>query len=160
RRPVTDKEVDELIGLVAMVRKDGDSVEEGLCLVIQRILISPHFLFRVERPARPNQFELASRLSYFLWSSMPDEELFLAATDGSLRRPEVLDAQVRRMLKDPKARALVENFGGQWLLTRALDTHTPDRTKFPEFTDYTRMSMRRETELFFEHLLREDRPVL
>src|SRR5438105_10102743 len=91
---------------------------------------------------------------------MPDEELLRSADEGKLRQPQVLEAQVRRMLKDPKARALVENFGGQWLRTRALETLTPDRTKFPEFTDYTRTSMRRETELFFEHVLREDRPVL
>jgi hypothetical protein len=156
---VTDREVDELVGLITMAQKDGDSFEEGLCLAIQRMLISPHFLFRVERTPRPGPHELATRLSYFLWSSMPDEELFRAADKGLLQQPQVLETQVRRMLKDPKARALVENFGGQWLLTRALETHTPDRTKFPEFTDYTRTSMKRETELFFEYILREDRPV-
>ena len=91
---------------------------------------------------------------------MPDEELFRCADEGKLRQPEVLEAQVRRMLKDAKARALVENFGGQWLQTRALESHTPDRTKFPEFTDYTRMSMKKETDLFFEHILRDDRPIL
>jgi hypothetical protein len=160
RRPVTEKEVDELVGLIDMVRKDGETFEEGLCLAIQRMLISPHFLFRVERSTRPTAHELATRLSYFLWSSLPDEDLSRAADEGKLTRPEVLDAQVRRMLKDPKASALVENFGGQWLLTRSLESHTPDRTKFPEFTDYTRMSMKRETELFVEHVLREDRPVL
>lgn len=160
RRPVTDKEVDELVNLIAMVQKYGDSFEEGLCLAIQRILISPHFLFRVEKAPRITQHELATRLSYLLWSSMPDEELLRTADEGALRRPEVLEAQVRRMLTDARARALAENFGGQWLRTRALESHTPDRTKFPEFTDYTRMSMRRETELFFEHVLREDRPVL
>jgi mono/diheme cytochrome c family protein len=159
RRPVTDKEVDELVRLIAMVQQDGESFEEGLCLAIQRMLISPHFLFRVEKSPRLTEHELATRLSYFLWGSMPDEELFRVAGEGTLRRPDVLEAQVRRMLKDPKARALVENFGGQWLRTRALESHTPDRTRFPEFTDYTRASMRRETELFFEHVLREDRPV-
>ncbi len=160
RRPVTDKEVDELVNLIAAVQKDGDSFEEGLCLAIQRLLVSPYFLFRVEKGPELSQHELATRLSYFLWSSMPDEELSRRADEGTLRRPEVLEAQVRRMLRDPKARALVENFGGQWLRTRALETLTPDRNKFPEFTDYTRMSMRRETELFFEHVLKEDRPVL
>jgi hypothetical protein len=142
-----------------MVQKDGESFEEGLCLAIQRMLISPHFLFRVEKAPQLTQHELATRLSYFLWSSMPDEELFRSAGDGKLRKPEVLEAQTRRMLKDTKARALVENFGEQWLHTRALESHKPDRTKFPEFTDYTRMSMKRETELFFGHILREDRPV-
>jgi hypothetical protein len=159
RRPVTDKEVDELVGLIAMVRKDGESLEEGLCLAIQRMLISPHFLFRVEKAAQLSPHELATRLSYFLWSSMPDEELLRAAAHGKLQQT-VVEAQVRRMLKDPRARALVENFGGQWLQTRALESHLPDRTKYPEFTDYTRMSMKQETELFFAHILREDRPVL
>jgi mono/diheme cytochrome c family protein len=160
RRPVTDREVDELVNLIAMAQKDGDSFEEGLCLAIQRVLISPHFLFRVEKGPRLSPHELATRLSYFLWSSMPDEELLRSADEGRLAQPGELEAQVRRMLRDPKARALAVNFGGQWLQTRALESHTPDRTKFPEFTDYTRMSMRRETELFFEHVLREDRPVL
>jgi hypothetical protein len=162
RRPVSDKEVESLVKLVARVQKDGDSFEEGLCLAIQRILISPHFLFRVEKttsdPLSPH--ELAVRLSYFLWSSMPDDELFRLAQEGKLSQPATLEAQVRRMLKDAKAFALVENFGGQWLQTRALESHLPDRIKYPEFTDYTRMSMKQETDLFFEHILREDRSVL
>jgi hypothetical protein len=175
RRPVTDKEVDEFVNLIATVQKDGESFEEGLSLAIQRMLISPHFLFRVEKPPSPyplpqatgegrlrglSQHELATRLSYFLWSSMPDEELLHAADEGTLRQPEVLEAQVRRMLRDTKSHALVENFGGQWLRTRALESQAPNRTKFPEVTDYTRMSMKQETELFFEHIMREDRPIL
>jgi mono/diheme cytochrome c family protein len=169
RRPVADREVEELVRLVTMVQEDGDSFEEGLCLAIQRILVSPHFLFRVEKGPPPgkgedrygiSQHELATRLSYFVWSSMPDEELLRRADEGTLRRPEVLEAQVRRMLKDARASALAENFGGQWLQTRALESHIPDRTKFPEFTDYTRMSMKKETDLFFEHVLRVDRPTL
>jgi mono/diheme cytochrome c family protein len=163
RRPVTDKEVEALVQLVAMVQKDGGSLEEGLCLAIQRLLVSPHFLFRVETDhpdGRLSEHELATRLSYFLWSSMPDEELLRCADEHKLRQPEVLETQVRRMLKDAKASALVENFGGQWLRTQALEAHIPDRTKFPDFTDYTRMSMKKETELFFEHILREDHPIL
>ncbi|MHB1422220.1 MAG: DUF1592 domain-containing protein [Gemmataceae bacterium] len=164
RRPVTDAEVEDLVQLVARVQKDGDSFEEGLCLAIQRMLVSPHFLFRVEKdhPANGsiNQHELAARLSYFLWSSMPDEELLRCADEQKLRQSGVLEAQVRRMLKDGKASALVENFGGQWLRTQALEAHTPDRTRFPEFTDYTRLSMKKETELFFENVLRENRPIL
>jgi mono/diheme cytochrome c family protein len=163
RRPLSDKEVEDLVRLVTAVQKDGDSFEEGICLAIQRILISPHFLFRVEKGADTdsiNQHELATRLSYFLWSSMPDEELLRCADEGKLRQPVVLEAQVRRMHKDARASALVENFGGQWLQTRALDSHLPDRIKFNEFTDYTRMSMKKETELFFEHVLRADRPIL
>jgi hypothetical protein len=169
RRPVSDQEVDELVKLVVQVQKDGDSFEEGLCLAFERILVSPHFLFRIEKGPAPgdkedgygiSQHELATRLSYFLWSSMPDDELLRCADERTLRRPEVLEAQVRRMLKDARASALVENFGGQWLQTRALEAHTPDRVRFPEFTDYTRMSMKKETDLFFEHILRADRPIL
>jgi hypothetical protein len=91
---------------------------------------------------------------------MPDDELFRLADAGTLSEPATLEAQVRRMLKDAKASALVENFGGQWLQTRALESHVPDRVKFTEFTDYTRMSMKKETDLFFEHILREDRSIL
>src|SRR5207244_5738216 len=103
RRPVTDAEVDDLVKLVMMVQKDGDSFDEGLCLAIERILISPHFLFRVERGTGDDgygisQHELAARLAYFLWSSMPDEELSRCADEGTLRRPDVLEAQMRRML--------------------------------------------------------------
>jgi hypothetical protein len=162
RRPVPEREVDGLVGLVAMVQKDGGSFEEGLCLAIQRLLVSPHFLFRVERSSSGalSPYELATRLSYFLWSSMPDDELLRLADEGKLSRPEVLEAQVRRLLQDEKAGALVENFGGQWLQTRALESHVPDRVRFPEFTDYTRLSMKKETDLFFEHILRNDRPIL
>ena len=162
RRPVTDPEVEGLVKLVAMVQKDGDSFEEGLCLAIQQMLISPHFLFRVEKTSSGalSSHELATRLSYFLWSSMPDDELFRLADEGKLGQPAILEAQVRRMLKDDKAFALVENFGGQWLQTRALESHLPDRIKYAEFTDYTRMSMKKETDLFFEHILRDDRSIL
>src|SRR5207244_4297574 len=126
------------------------------------ILISPHFLFRIEKtssgPLSPH--ELAARLSYFLWSSTPDDELLFVADEGKLRQPAILEAQVRRMLKDDKASSLVENFGGQWLQTRALEAHLPDRVRYPEFTDYTRMSMKRDTELFFEHIVRDDRSIV
>ena len=169
RRPVTGQEVDDLLKLVAMVQKDGDSFEEGLCLAVQQLLISPHFLFRMEQapagkkhnePYRISGYELATRLAYFLWSSMPDEELLQCAEEHRLREPAVLEGQVRRMLKDAKSSALVENFGGQWLQTRSLESHTPDRVKFPEFTDYTRQSMKQETDLFFERIIRQDRSIL
>lgn len=162
RRPVSDDEVAGLVKLVATVQKDGDSFDEGLCLAIQQMLISPHFLFRVEKTpsAALSPHELAARLSYFLWSSMPDDELFRVAENGSLSRPAILEAQVQRMLRDDKALALVENFAGQWLQTRALESHLPDRVKYAEFTDYTRMSMKKETELFFGHILRDDRSIL
>lgn len=166
RRTVSAQEIDDLVKWIARAQTDGDSFEEGLCLAIERMLVSPHFLFRVEKDsggdhgASISSFELASRLSYFLWSSMPDDELLTCAEAQTLAKPDVLEAQVRRMLADSKAQALVENFGGQWLQTRALESHTPDRIKFPEFTDYTRMSMQKESELFFDHILRQDRPIL
>jgi len=168
RRPATSQETDRLTALVAMVQKEGDSFEKGIAVAISAMLVSPQFLFRIEpetaapgdAPRRIGQYELASRLSYFLWSSMPDEELLRAAERGALRQPAVLDAQVRRMLKDPKAHALVEEFGGQWLQTRALESVNPDRDKYPDFEDYLRMSMRRETEMFFETIVREDRSIL
>jgi mono/diheme cytochrome c family protein len=166
RRPVSQAEIDDLVKWVNRAQTDGESFEEGLCLAIERMLVSPHFLFRVEKERSSgtngsiSAYELAARLSYFLWSSMPDDALLDCAAAQTLVKPEVLEAQVRRMLADRKAHALVENFGGQWLQTRALESHTPDRIKFPEFTDYTRMSMQKESELFFEHILRQDRPIV
>jgi hypothetical protein len=169
RRPVTPEEVSRFVSLISMAQKRGDSFEEGLCLSLQAMMVSPHFLFRIEKDAAVagaenahpiSQHELASRLSYFLWSSLPDEELMRRADQGVLRKPAVLTAQVRRMLKDPKSRALVENFGGQWLELRKLESVKPDQKLFPEFGEYMRMSMRRETELFFESIVREDRSIL
>jgi hypothetical protein len=177
RRPVTSLEVAKLLGLVSLARQKRDSFEQGITLAVQAMMVSPHFLFRVERDhALPSaktaptvsdqtghaisQPELASRLSYFLWSSMPDDELTRCADQQLLRRPEVIAAQVRRMLKDPKSRALVENFGGQWLELRRLESVNPDRDRFPDFEEYLRTSMRRETEMFFESIVREDRSVL
>lgn len=175
RRPVTPLEVSKLVGLASSVRREGDTLTEGVCLALQAMLVSPHFLFRIEKEpvaskllnvsasqgALPiGQHELASRLSYFLWSSMPDDELLRIADQGRLRSPVVLAAQVRRMLKDPKSRALVENFGGQWLELRKLESVKPDRQRFPEFEEYLRMSMREETELFFDDVVRQDRSIL
>jgi mono/diheme cytochrome c family protein len=171
RRPVAKAEVDRLAGLVALVQSKGDSFEEGVAVALQAILVSPHFLFRIEqdrqdRPAADtagyalSPHELASRLSYFLWSSMPDEELLRAADEDALRRPDVLAAQIQRMLRDENSRALVENFGGQWLELRKLESVKPDRERFPDFDLYFRTSMQRETELFFEHVIREDGRIL
>jgi hypothetical protein len=170
RRPVTPKEVTQLTSLIANVQRDGGTFEEGLATAIQAMLLSPHFLFRIEQaPATPltrasarslSQHELASRLSYFLWSSMPDDALRTAADRGKLAQPAALVAQVRRMLLDPKSHALVENFGGQWLQVRKLESVQPDRKRFPEFDEYLRLSMRRETEMFFESIVREDRSIL
>jgi hypothetical protein len=164
RRPVTPNEGAELTGLASEVQKDTGSFKEGLAVAIQAMLVSPHFLFRVEggRPTSPSltQHELASRLSYFLWSSMPDDALLEAADHGRLARPAVLATQVQRMLLDPKAEALVDNFGGQWLQVRKLESVKPDHKRFGEFDEYLRLSMARETELFFASIMREDRSIL
>ena len=169
RRPVTDAEVDGLVHFVNMAMEQGDSFEQGMRLALTAILVSPHFLFRIERDADASnpaaahdvsQFELASRLSYFLWSSMPDEELFRLAAAQDLRKPPILQAQIRRMLADSKSRALVDNFGGQWLQLRNLDSIQPDPVRFPTFNDDLRRDMKRETELFFQSIIREDRSIL
>ncbi|MGF1578257.1 MAG: DUF1592 domain-containing protein [Gemmataceae bacterium] len=171
RRPVTDAEVDRLMRFVTLAQKNKDSVEVGIRLAAKAILVSPHFLFRVEkdRPAengktsRPvNDFELASRLSYFLWSSMPDEELFQVAAKKQLRDPKILSQQVNRMLTDPKSEALVKNFAGQWLQLRNLRQKAvnPDPDVFPNFDDKLREAMVRETELFFLAIMKEDRSVM
>jgi hypothetical protein len=169
RRPASDEELDRYAGLAELAVNQGESFERGMQLALTGVLVSPHFLFRVELDPKPHDprarhnladYELASRLSYFLWSSMPDDELFALAERGELNRDEVLGLQVRRMLKDPKAWALVENFGGQWLNLRMLDEITPDPKQFPTFDAQLRGDMRRETELFFEAVMREDRSIL
>ena len=169
RRPVTTREMQKYIDLVHMVQEQENSFAEGIAVGLQAVLVSPDFLFRIERDRRVSgsrtyhqitEHELASRLSFFLWSSTPDEELRRAADRGTLRQPKVLAAQVQRMLRDPKSRALAENFGGQWLQFRALESVTRDRERFPDFEDYLRLSMRRETEAFVAHVIREDRSIL
>jgi hypothetical protein len=163
RRPVSPAELQPYLKLAAIARQQGStSLEERIGVALQGLLVSPDFLFRIEKSTTPqiSQHELASRLSYFLWSSMPDAELLRAADAGTLRKPAILRAQIARMLKDPKASALVENFGGQWLETRRLESVTPDREKFPEFEEYLRMSMRKETDLLFANIIKEDRSIL
>jgi len=169
RRPVSQQEIDKLVSVGLLAQKQGDSFEEGLCQSIQAMLVSPHFLFRIEQSRSASaaeesnaisDHELASRLSYFLWSSMPDDELMLLADRHTLRKQEVLEGQIRRMLKDPRSHALVENFGGQWLELRKLESVKPDRSRFPGFDEYLRISMRQETEQFFENIVREDRSIL
>jgi hypothetical protein len=171
RRPVTARDLAPYIKLTEQAEKEEGSLAEGLAVGLQAILVSPDFLFRMERD-RANtatssaahypisQQELATRLSYFLWSSMPDAQLRRAADMGTLRNPAVLTAQVRRMLRDPRSRALADNFGGQWLQFRALESVTRDRDRYPDFEDYLRFSMRRETELFIEDVIQHDRKVL
>ena len=149
--------------------KEAGGFEAGIGSALSAILVSPEFLFRIERdPADVapettypiSDVELASRLSFFLWSSIPDEELLAIAQRGELHRPKVLESQVRRMLADPRSSSLVENFAAQWLHLRNLESFTPDLRLFPDFDDNLREAFRRETELHFEALLREDRVVL
>ena len=168
RRPVTRLEVASLKKFVAMAQADGLSVEQGLAVAIQAMLVSPHFLFHIERDLYPNDparthrvtdVELASRLSYFLWNSMPDDELLSLAERRQLSTPAVLDAQVKRMLADQKASAMAENFAGQWLEIRNLDTIKPDPQKFPAWTSALRDAMKTETRMFFDAMLRGNRPI-
>jgi hypothetical protein len=166
RRPVTAAEVGKLASYVKMARDDGDSFEKAMETGVEAVLVSPYFLFRMEHdPAsggehRISDYELASRLSYFLWSSMPDAELFRLAKEEKLHDPAVLAQQVARMMKDLKSDALVDNFGGQWLQTRNLDRVKPDPDKFAAFTPQLRDAMKMETELFFSYIMREDRSIL
>jgi hypothetical protein len=165
RRPATDAEVQRLVRFIQLAREQGDGPEVGIRMALQAVLVSPHFLFRIEQEPTSkdhllSDWELATRLSYFLWSTMPDEELFRLAREGKLRQPGVLEGQVRRMLKDMKARALAENFAGQWLTIRSLSAFSPDLKRFPSFNPQLRSAMLRETEMFFLHIVREDRNVL
>ena len=167
RRPVTTGEIAGLMRLYEMARADGESFTASVRVALSAVLVSPHFLFREAAPqsdaeagsVQPvDEFVLASRLSYFLWSTMPDETLLALAERGELRRN--LEAQVRRLLADPRADALVEHFAGQWLQFRTLAVVAPDRRAYPEFDEPLRAAMRRETELFVHTILREDRSVL
>jgi hypothetical protein len=164
RRPVTPAEVDSKLRLLALARKEGDSFEEGIRLALEAVLASPDFLFRTDGAASGTRLSsdhaLASRLSYFLWSSMPDDELRAAAVRKTLHTPDVLAAQVRRMLADRKASNLVENFGAQWLQLRNLGRTKPDPARFPTVDDELLDAMRHETLLFVEAVMREDRSIL
>ena len=174
RRPVTESDLDNLLAFYREGHREGQSspaggFEAGIHRALRRLLAHPEFLLRIERdpegsaPTRPyriSDLELASRLSFFLWGSIPDDELLDSASRGRLSEPEVLEQQVRRMLGDARASALVENFAAQWLYLRNLPEVTPDAWLFPDFDDNLRRSMRRETELFFESIIREDRSVV
>ncbi|MBK7404651.1 MAG: DUF1592 domain-containing protein [Phycisphaerales bacterium] len=169
RRPVKDEEFRRLMLLYESARKAGDSYEEAVRLVLSGVLVSPSFLYRSldnrhgDEPGTVydlNDYELASRLSYFLWSSMPDEELEDLAGKGRLRDPAVLREQARRMLADPKADAFITNFAGQWLLLRNLDRLDIDRTKFPEYSSELRADMITEATMFFGDIVRGDRSIL
>jgi mono/diheme cytochrome c family protein len=167
RRPVTDEDVQPLLTFYE-ARRAKDGFEAGIEAGLKRLLVSPQFLFRVAQDPkgvaagtayRISDLELASRMSFFLWSSIPDDELLTIATRGTLRNPKVLEQQVRRMVADPKARAFVKNFAGQWLYLRKVPFTTPDPLAFSDYDDSLRHAMREETELFMDSVLREDRPV-
>ncbi|MSO21373.1 MAG: DUF1592 domain-containing protein [Acidobacteria bacterium] len=167
RRPITAADtVTLLVPFNSVAAERG--FEAGIEAALQRMLVSPEFLFRVENdPSRavPNtayripDMELASRLSFFLWSSIPDDTLLSVAEQGRLKNPQELERQVRRMLIDPRAKALVDNFAGQWLYLRNISTVAPDVGEFPEFDENLREALRQETELFFQAMLLEDRPL-
>ncbi|MEO7411922.1 MAG: DUF1592 domain-containing protein [Opitutaceae bacterium] len=168
RRPVTEEDLRKPMQFFREGSAEGAGFESGIENALSAILVSPRFLIRVEEdPAgiaagtvyRVSDLELASRLSFFLWSSIPDDALLDAAVRGDLRQPKLLEQQVRRMLADERSRSLVTNFASQWLQLRKLDSITPDLRLFPNFDDNLRQSFRQETELFFESILREDRPV-
>jgi hypothetical protein len=171
RRPVRPEELSRLTDLFKRNQAAGQSFDSALRLPLKAVLVSPNFLFRIEedRPAsldprsghgyRVTDYELATRLSYFLWSTMPDDELFKLAADNKLSDPKTLDAQVRRMLADPKARALTDQFATQWLQLAKLETARPSTEFFPTFKPALRQAMHDETVAFFDHLRADDRPV-
>ncbi len=169
RRPATAAQVEALMRVYKSEREAGAGFEAAVRTGLTASLVSPHFIFRTVTqpdafhagaPHPLDAYELASRLSYFLWSSMPDQALFDAAANGSLRTDAGLTAQVHRMLADPRSDAMVEHFAGQWLQLRTLDTVTIDRTKFPEYDDALRAAMNTEATLFFRDVVRSDRSVL
>jgi hypothetical protein len=169
RSELSEPDLATLVDFFRQGRKDGGSFDSGIDLALRRVLASPKFIFRTERdPAglaagaayRVSDVDLASRLSFFTWSSIPDDELLDLAARGALSRPATLDRQVRRLLADSKAQALVDNFVGQWLQLRNLKNKQPNSHEFPDFDDNLRQALHAETELFFASIVREDRSVL
>ncbi|MCX6627898.1 MAG: DUF1592 domain-containing protein, partial [Candidatus Solibacter sp.] len=168
RRPLTDADLKPLLTFFRSGRAERD-FDFGMEKALRAMLVSPDFLFRIEQDPpgsapgtahRIGDLELASRLSFFLWSTVPDDQLLDLAEQGKLKDPTVLDQQVRRLLDDPRAESLVSNFAGQWLYIRNLAQQKPDPDVFPEFDESLRSSFQRETELFFQNILREDRSVM
>jgi hypothetical protein len=168
RRPVVDADVQPLLAFYREGRQDG-GFDEGIERGLRRLLVSPEFLLRIEsdppnaapdRPYRVSDLDLASRLSFFLWSSIPDEELLKLAEQKRLSDAAVLDRQIRRMIADPRFTTFVERFAGQWLFLKNLAASIPVQQSFPDFDDTLRQAFRRETELFFESVVREDRSAL
>ena len=168
RRPVSDEDIATPLKFFDQVNKE-EGFEPGIEMALRALLVSPEFLFRIEQDPKDfasgqiyaiSELELASRLSFFLWSSIPDKELMELAKKGSLRDSKVLEQQVRRMLADPKAASLASNFADQWLYLRNLDAVDPNLRLFPDFDDNLRQAMRRETEMLFENIIADDRNVM
>jgi hypothetical protein len=168
RRPVTSRDTETLMGFYQRGRNEGGNFDAGVEMALRRVLSDPEFIFRREmEPAtiapgksyRISDLELASRLSFFIWSSIPDDELLRVAQQGRLKQPLVLEQQVRRMLKDPKSTALVDNFAGQWLGIRSIASQVPVAGLFPDFDDNLRNAMRKEMELYVANMIQNDRPV-
>jgi hypothetical protein len=168
RRPAKASDVDTMMEFYKFGRQDGGKFDDGIEMVLSRVLASPQFIYRIEEepagvkpgtPYRITDIDLASRLSFFLWSTGPDDQLLKVAAANRLHEPAVLEQQVRRMLKDPKAEALSVNFAGQWLNLRGLSADSPLPLIYPDFDDPLRQAMRKEVELLFESIIREDRPV-
>ena len=168
RRPVDGGDVEALLDFFRAGRREG-GFDDGIQFALERMLVDPEFLFRIERdpadaapgtPYRLGDLELASRLSFFLWSSIPDDELLEAAAGGRLRDPAELERQTRRLLADPRSRALVDNFASQWLRLRNLESQERESADYPEFDENLREAFRRETELFVESNIRADRSLL
>jgi hypothetical protein len=168
RRPLTDAEVGELVALVKIATSAGDSFDKGIELALSKIFLSSHFLYRPEllpepaaaAPQRISTTALASRLSFFLWSSIPDEALLAAAESGKLEEPQELAAQIERMLDHPKATALAHNLADQWLLGREVDDAVPDPMLFASFDESLRKSIQQETVLFLNELFRSNLPLI
>jgi hypothetical protein len=168
RRPVKMEETAKYVKLFRYVDGQGEQFERAIQIALRAVLVSPHFLFKVEKdpnptdttPHRLDPYEYATRISYFLWSSMPDEELFKMADDGSIFSRLFLDPKIKKMIQDPKAKAFTENFAGQWLQLRTLATATPDRETYPIYDAALKQAMIRETELFFENIVLKDRSIM
>jgi hypothetical protein len=166
RRPVTDADLQFLMPFYTAGRGDGGNFEAGIQRALERLLVSPQFLFRIEHnpegsaPQHISDLELASRLSFFLWSSIPDNELLARAAKGELKDPAVLDREIHRMLADDRSQSMVTNFAEQWLYLRDIEAKQPDELLFPDFDDSLRQAFRKETDLFLNAVLRENRSVV
>ncbi|ARU40523.1 hypothetical protein CCB80_04970 [Armatimonadetes bacterium Uphvl-Ar1] len=162
RRPVSPEESNRIMTIYQLVRKNNDSYEQGIRVAIQAVLVNPNFLFRIEPAGKSrdlNGYELASRLSFFLWNSIPDQTLYDLAASGELSKPKTLEAQVQRMLTDPKAERFSTDFSTQWLQIRRLEEHDADPELFPNFNQELKVDLNQEVILYFRDMLTQNRPI-